>query len=583
MEKVTYRITLDTLKSGVQKVLQGFQTGDNFARKIEVTLVSGSTLFTLPTNATAALYLTKEGQTSPSINACEIVGNKIMYSVTDEDTDTEGIVKAQLKVIQTSPTGAVKVLVSPMFEMNVWASEVSDGEAETTTTFTALEDALAKAKEARDKTIKSVYVDDGETDPERQYLFVVEYYDESEYTSTVLQDAILKIDDVERFTVEAKGYAERAEAAEATVTASAARVESAAIAVDSKATTILEKADIVILAASEARQSENNAKDSENSAALSALQAVNAKAVAIEKAEAASASSENATTKASEATLSSNSAASSEENADAYNKLAQSYASGGSGVRPNEESDNARYYLEQCRQIAGGLAGGFIPMGTIPFASLATIEKHEGWMYNISDEFITDNSFKDGSGKRYAAGTNVYLTADGLWDCLSGAIPTINGKNGNSITLDGTDIQLSNYSKASAKQNLLATDTVNSALGKLEKRAELVETTYVKNTDKATSTAMGIVKPDNKSILANEGIISSKAVVDGITKAQYDAMPDTKYNDDILRIITDVNIELPEGDGLINDNAQTSSNIWSAAKVASYVDEQIGGALNGSY
>lgn len=572
MEKVTYRITLDTLKSGVQKVLQGFQKGDNYARKIEVTLVSGSTLFTLPSNVTAAMYLLKEGQTSPSINACEIVGNKIMYDVAQADIDTEGIVKVQLKVIETMPNGASKVLVSPQFEMCVWESITDDSEGTQNPTFTALEQALAEAKNAKDKTIKSVYVDDGETDPERQYLFVVEYYDGSEYTSTVLQDAILKIDDVERFTVEAKGYAERAEAAESTVTASAARVESAAIAVDSKATSILEKADIVILAASEARQSENNAKDSENNAALSALQALNAKAVAIEKAEEASISSSTASSKADDAYSSEQSASQSESNADAYKKLSQSYAVGGTGERAGEDTDNARYFLEQCRQIAGGLAGGFIPMGTIPFASLATVEKHSGWMYNISDEFTSDSRFKDGGGKTYAAGTNVYFTADEMWDCLSGSVPTVNGKTGNNITLDGRDLNITSYSKASSKQNLAATDTVNSALGKLEKRTELVENNYAQKTLKATTTALGLIKPDGKTITVADGVIKAEGVAPTMTMAEYEALADTKYNDDIFRVISDVNVMVAGGGGIINDTLQSTANVWSASKTNTELD-----------
>lgn len=38
-------------------------------------------------------------------------------------------------------------------------------------------------------------------------------------------------------------------------------------------------------------------------------------------------------------------------------KLAQSYAVGGSGARPGENTDNAKYYYELCRQIANGNTG----------------------------------------------------------------------------------------------------------------------------------------------------------------------------------------------------------------------------------
>ena len=63
-------------------------------------------------------------------------------------------------------------------------------------------------------------------------------------------------------------------------------------------------------------------------------------------------------------------------------------------------------------------------MGTISFSDLATAEKITGFSYNIRDDFVTDNSFAEGEGKTYNAGTNVYCRSDGLWDCFGGyAIP----------------------------------------------------------------------------------------------------------------------------------------------------------------
>lgn len=114
------------------------------------------------------------------------------------------------------------------------------------------------------------------------------------------------------------------------------------------------------------------------------------------------------------------SAKTSEANAlDNANK-AQSYAVGGTGVRTGEDTDNAQYYYELIKNIVIGLETGFIPMGTITFSELATAEKAAGYVYNISDDFVTDESFREGEGKSYTAGTNVYFCADGLWDCFGG-------------------------------------------------------------------------------------------------------------------------------------------------------------------
>ena len=66
-------------------------------------------------------------------------------------------------------------------------------------------------------------------------------------------------------------------------------------------------------------------------------------------------------------------------------------------------------------------------MGTITFAELSELAqemKKSGYMYNISDSFTTDDSFKDGPSYVYPAGTNVYYTADGYWDCLAGTFLT---------------------------------------------------------------------------------------------------------------------------------------------------------------
>ena len=102
-------------------------------------------------------------------------------------------------------------------------------------------------------------------------------------------------------------------------------------------------------------------------------------------------------------------------------KISRSYAVGDTDYRTGENVDNAKYYYQQVKQISEGL-GGLVPMGTIPFASLSSQTKIAGYMFNISDSFESDNTFKDGGNIKYPAGTNVYLTADGYWDCLAGSL-----------------------------------------------------------------------------------------------------------------------------------------------------------------
>lgn len=106
-----------------------------------------------------------------------------------------------------------------------------------------------------------------------------------------------------------------------------------------------------------------------------------------------------------------------------YSSLAQSYAVGGTGTRVGEDVDNAKYYSEVLKNVVAS-ADGIIPMGTINFSNLATASKATGYMYDISDDFVTDSTFVDGAGVPYNAGTNVYYTSSGKWDCLGGAATT---------------------------------------------------------------------------------------------------------------------------------------------------------------
>lgn len=150
--------------------------------------------------------------------------------------------------------------------------------------------------------------------------------------------------------------------------------------------TVKQKAEEVETNAANAAKSESNAKTSEQAAAKS---------------------QETATEKA--------------DSALEYATKSQSYAVGGTNSREGENSDNAKYYYEQSRDISEGLKGGLQPHGTVAFANLPNLSDVEtGWMYNISDEFTTTVDFKEGAGNVVPAGANIYKTSDGKWDVLAG-------------------------------------------------------------------------------------------------------------------------------------------------------------------
>lgn len=170
-----------------------------------------------------------------------------------------------------------------------------------------------------------------------------------------------------------------------------------------------------------AKTSETNAKASETAAAKSATAAEASESNAKVSETSASQSASTATDKANIATQKATEIIGKAESAADSATKAQSYAVGGTGSREGEDSDNAKYYYQQAKDVSEGLKGGLQPHGTVAFADLpALADVSTGWMFNISDEFTTTDDFKEGAGNTVPAGANIYKTSDGKWDVLAG-------------------------------------------------------------------------------------------------------------------------------------------------------------------
>ena len=191
--------------------------------------------------------------------------------------------------------------------------------------------------------------------------------------------------------------------------------------------------------ATAAATSESNAKASETSASQSASTATSEAASASQSASTAADKANIATQKATEIIGKAESAA------DSATK-AQSYAVGGTGSRFGEDSDNAKYYYEQSKDVSEGLKGGLQPHGTVAFADLPELsDVNAGWMYNISDEFTTTTDFKEGAGNIIPAGANIYKTSDEKWDVLAGTPVTgIKGVNEDSFRRGNVELTAEN-------------------------------------------------------------------------------------------------------------------------------------------
>jgi len=247
--------------------------------------------------------------------------------------------------------------------------------------------------------------------------------------------------------------------------------------------------------AADAKISEDAAKLSEDNAATSAVAAEESKEAAAGSAQSAAGSAEDA--KASE-----DAAEASADQAEDFSLMSKSYAVGTDGqVRPGDPTDNSKYYsdlaqyltdeaaklLDQAQKlISAATAGALIPSGTVAFENLPT-EPQVGYMYNISNSFVTDDRFAEGPGIQYNPGANVYWTKDGQWDVMIGVQVTgVKGaaesfyRQGN-VNIAPADIGLGNvpnvitndqtptFTQAATRENIASGNKLSVIFGKIMK------------------------------------------------------------------------------------------------------------------
>lgn len=162
------------------------------------------------------------------------------------------------------------------------------------------------------------------------------------------------------------------------------------------------------------------------------------------------------------------------ENVEYYAGLSKQYAVGDTG-----NTENAKYYYEQAKNISESFSGALRPMGTVVYSDLPDLaDVVEGDMYNISEEFVTDDSFKEGANIVVPFGSNIYKTADNKWDVLAGnPVTGIKGNEENvyrkgNVNIRKEDIGLGNVDNtadkdkpvSTAMQEALDTHTNNSTI-----------------------------------------------------------------------------------------------------------------------
>lgn len=182
MERITYRKTLDVHKTGVQFTLQGFETADKMARTIEIDLMANGDTVELPVEKVVAMMYVKTPSTLVSVNECTIRENTVVCDVLP--IVEAGITEMQLKIVETSPLGATSVLATPKFAVEVSESGTNEEGATQSATFTALENAIAKAQGVYDSRVTRIVLSP-------DCIFTVHYADGTIYTSDALKDLVV--------------------------------------------------------------------------------------------------------------------------------------------------------------------------------------------------------------------------------------------------------------------------------------------------------------------------------------------------------------------------------------------------------
>lgn len=420
-----YIIDLSSNNNFVQlPVMQG--DGNNI-RGVELELISRNTAYNIDIKNTIAIIAGKKPDGKEIFNTCTITPQG--YIKVDVDYQMAASVgRSEYSVVLLDKKSNTKITSFPFYIL-VNKSTYDPSEIISKDEFTALTDALTKAnkdytyvmenakKSADAAKLSEINAKSSETKA-KESENVVKTNAASALASA--NTATAKASEASASAVKAKTSeteAKKSEVNAKTSETNAKTSETNAKTFESKA---LSYSDIATTKASEASVNAANAKVSETNACNSAKQAS-------DSAKSASDSMNTTIQKANEASASANSASNSATIAtnkatesSSFAKQSESFARGGTDTRDGEDIDNSKYYYEQARRISEGLNGALLPMGTISFAQLKSQNPKAGYLYNISDDFITDITFKEGAGHSYSKGTNVYYTADGKWDCFAG-------------------------------------------------------------------------------------------------------------------------------------------------------------------
>lgn len=252
--------------------------------------------------------------------------------------------------------------------------------------------------------------------------------------------------------------------------------------------------------------------------------------------------------------------------------------------RATQAESDIRDYVDQ------KIATTYKPSGSIYFADLpALAESRLGNVYNIKDDFVTTADFLEGAGKSYPAGTNI-------------AIEQIEEIAYTEVTPTGEENPSEEvWYELVNDEYVLSTDTEVDGTKTYYVRTDYALyydipsgfidlSHYVEDTDYATTSNAGIVKPDGTTITVDsDGTIHSRSghTIEDSTGTALTQRSKLKFMNATVTddSVNDETIVTPTGSQITVDQTVTqgSTNPVSGGGVYDYIDTMITQAINGSY
>ena len=238
--------------------------------------------------------------------------------------------------------------------------------------------------------------------------------------------------------------------------------------------------------------------------------------------------------------------------------LSKSYAVGDTNIRENENIDNSKYYYEQTKRISQGV-NGVVNMGTVSFDNLPTVDIITNAMYNISDEFTSDERFNDGGGVHYGAGNNVIWTSEGKWDVTaSSSVSGIKGNAESSYRQGNVNITAENIGLG----NVDNTSDINKPISNATQEALENKVSYTDIVDNLLSTST------NLPLSANQGKELHELLTTNVSTLNDDisSLDNNKANK------SDLDSYVPKTGGTVNGNL-TANRFMTDKNSATGVDK----------